>query len=132
MQTPQIGFFSDPAAPDDAKFYCDWRFAGASPPLAACAQQVPQVVAVQVAAGFALGPETNTKINFTTSGAITTSTKDVGDSSARVALICETAGDGTRLNHCLQITEGGGGGPSQCLPKSRQYYHRCGAVRLRI
>ncbi|MGH8523848.1 MAG: hypothetical protein ACREXY_06410 [Gammaproteobacteria bacterium] len=114
--TGNIGFFSDPAAPTSAKVYCDWRSAGASPPLAPCAQHVPQVVAVQVAAGFALGLETNKTISFTSFGAITTSTKDVDESSVRVALICETAGDGTGRNHCLQITEDpeDGKGVSRC------------------
>lgn len=117
--TGNIGFFSDPDAPNDAKFYCDWRSADTSPPLAACAQHVPQVVAVQVAAGFALGLETNTTISFTSFGSITTSTKDVDESSVRVAFICDTAGDGTGLKHCLQITEDpeDGKGVSRCLAK---------------
>jgi hypothetical protein len=114
LDTGDVGFFIDPQKPKDGKFYCDWRFGGTSPPLAACAQHDSQLVAVQVNAGFALGLETNTTISSTYFGAITTST--VG-ASARVALICETAGDGSGLNHCLRITEGGGGGPAACTAK---------------
>lgn len=115
----QIGFFSDPAAPNDAKFYCDWRFDSViSPLIPACAQHDAGLVAVQVGAeGFNLDLESDVTISFTTSGVISTSTKDVG--AARVALICETAGGTpvTGKEHCLRITEGGGGGPAACPAK---------------
>lgn len=120
--TGQIGLFSDPAAPNDAKFYCDWRFDSVIGPLIpACAQHDLGLVAVQVVTqGFDLGAEFGVPIISTAFGAITTSTKDVGEfSTARVALICETAGDDTGLNHCLQITEDpeDGEGASLCPPK---------------
>lgn len=107
--TGNIGFFANPLAQEDAKFYCDWRFDPViSPSLPACAQHAPELVAVEVPqGGFNLGLETDTTISSTRFWAITTSTKDVGEeeSAARVALICETAGDSTGLNHCLRITE---------------------------
>lgn len=115
--TGQIGFFSDPDEPDKAKFYCDWRFDPAiSPLIPACAQHDAGLVAVQVVSdGFDLGAESGVTISSTAFGVITTSTKN----TARVALICETAGDGTELNHCLQITENpeDGEGVSSCPEK---------------
>lgn len=106
--TGQIGFFGNPAAQEDARFYCDWRFDPLiSPSLSACAQHVPKLVAVEVPLeGFNLGLETDTTISSTRFWAITTSTKDVEESSTvRGAIICETAGDGTGMKHCLRIAE---------------------------
>lgn len=118
--TGQVAFFNDPDEATQAKFYCDWRFdPDVSPSLPACAQHDPGFVAVQVGTeGFVLGVESGVTISSTAFGLITTSTKDVGEfSSARAALICETAGDNTGLEYCLEITEGGGGGPSACPAK---------------
>ena len=104
--TGKIGFFGGQET-STSKFYCDWGFDSAiSPSIGACAQHVPALVAVEVPAGFELGTESGVTVSFTTAKTITTWTKEVSASeSFRVALICETAGNDTGLEHCLEISE---------------------------